>query len=171
MRIAVALPSRGIPCNSQSSRGDRITRAERATVPGSGNGVTAAERLRTTRGPRNYGLGEQATGIPIISSLETVQIGETDNGMPVYIDKHAATADGIIVINRIKEHGFQGALGEWLAQNIGGRIRANRAAPGDSNWGVANAMPAAARVVLARLPVLAGLESWRMVTTNPRELM
>lgn len=40
----------------------------------------------------------------IVSSIEVVQIGETRKGIPVLIDKNAAAADGIIVVNRIKAH-------------------------------------------------------------------
>ena len=37
---------------------------------------------------------------PILSSMDVVQLGSTDDGMPVYLDRNAASADGIIVINR-----------------------------------------------------------------------
>jgi len=56
----------------------------------------------------SFGIVEQYVGAPIKSSLEVVKIGETPNGKPVFIDKYASEADGIIVVNRIKPHtGFR----------------------------------------------------------------
>ena len=52
----------------------------------------------------SYGVTEEAMGCEIRASMETVQIGRTEDGRPVRIDKHAAEADGIIVAGRIKPH-------------------------------------------------------------------
>lgn len=44
-------------------------------------------------------------GCPIKSSMETVQVGLSGvRGQPVYVDKNAAEADGILLFNRIKPH-------------------------------------------------------------------
>jgi len=56
-----------------------------------------------------YGVTEEFIGCPIVSSMETVEIGqsEPDSGGKRYgvrIDKNAAQADGIIVAGRIKPH-------------------------------------------------------------------
>ncbi len=56
----------------------------------------------------SYGITEETMGCPILSSMETVRIGHTDD-MDVHLDKNAHEADGIIVLNRIKAHtGFKG---------------------------------------------------------------
>ena len=52
----------------------------------------------------HYGVTEKAMGAPIKSSLDVVQIGETEDGIPVCIDKLANNADHIVLINRIKMH-------------------------------------------------------------------
>lgn len=52
----------------------------------------------------HLGITEETVGAPVISSMETVQVGTTDLGLPVYIDKNAFEADGIILFNRIKTH-------------------------------------------------------------------
>ena len=36
--------------------------------------------------------------------MDTVEISRTQDGVPVFIDKNAFEADGIIVVNRIKPH-------------------------------------------------------------------
>ena len=41
-------------------------------------------------------------GCPIKASMETKQIATTDDGRPVFIDKYASEADGIILVGRIK---------------------------------------------------------------------
>jgi len=52
---------------------------------------------------RHYGITEERMGVPIKSSMEVIQIGET-LGFPVYLDKHASEADHIAVVARVKPH-------------------------------------------------------------------
>jgi hypothetical protein len=62
-----------------------------------------------------YGITEGAMGCPIKSSMDVIQIGVSDFGMPIYFDKHASEADHVIVINRIKPHtGFAGEIESGL---------------------------------------------------------
>ena len=62
----------------------------------------------------SYGITEETMGCPILSSMETVKIGHTDD-MDVHLDKNAYGADGIIVLNRIKAHtGFKGTYESGL---------------------------------------------------------
>jgi hypothetical protein len=68
---------------------------------GSHGGATADGQLSVLR---SLGITEEAVGCPIHSSMETVRIGQTAEGIPVLIDKLAAQADGIVVVNRIKAH-------------------------------------------------------------------
>ncbi len=51
-----------------------------------------------------YGVTEEYVGAPIKSSMDTVQIGETDDGVPVFFDKFAYEADHVAVVGRIKPH-------------------------------------------------------------------
>ena len=68
---------------------------------GSHGGASAEGQLAVLH---SLGITEETIGCPIHSSMETVQIGHTEEGQPVYIDRHAAESDGIILINRIKPH-------------------------------------------------------------------
>ncbi len=52
----------------------------------------------------SYGVTEEFVGAPIRSSMEVVEVGRTEDGVPVYFDKHAYEADHTIVVNRIKPH-------------------------------------------------------------------
>ena len=51
-----------------------------------------------------FGVTADAMGAEIRSSMETVIIGKTAQGIPVQIDAHAAKADHIVPVVRIKAH-------------------------------------------------------------------
>jgi hypothetical protein len=53
----------------------------------------------------SLGVTEGFCGAPIRSSMEVVRIGETEHGLPVYMDRIAHDeADGVVLVNRIKAH-------------------------------------------------------------------
>ncbi|GMV87024.1 MAG: hypothetical protein AMXMBFR80_28770 [Dehalococcoidia bacterium] len=161
MRVALTAGSRGISVLGEVLRTLieelRGLAAEPFLVPamGSHGGGTADGQRQVIEG---YGLTAESLGVPICSSMETVVIGETAEGMPVYFDAFAAAADGIILVNRIKEHtAFRGRWESGLLKMAAvGLGKANGAAE-IHNWGVRDAMPAAARVALDRMPILAGI--------------
>jgi hypothetical protein len=63
----------------------------------------------------SYGITEQAVGVPIRASMDTVQVGTTAEGYPVLLDKHASQADHIGVVARIKPHtAFHGPIESGL---------------------------------------------------------
>ena len=69
------------------------------------------------------GLTEGKLGVPVHSSMEVVRLGTVEN-IPVYIDKNAYDADGIVVINRIKAHQvfkgeIQSGLNKMLVVGLG----------------------------------------------------
>ena len=68
---------------------------------GSHGGATAEGQEEVLR---RYGITEETIGAPVVSSMEVKQIGTTPKGLPVYIDKNACEADGIILVNRVKLH-------------------------------------------------------------------
>lgn len=106
-RVAVTAGSRGINNIARITRA--IVRelknigAKPFIVPamGSHGGATAEGQASLLD---HLGISEQTMGAPVNSSMETVSVGETDDGIPVYIDKNAHDADHIIVVNRIKPH-------------------------------------------------------------------
>lgn len=72
----------------------------------------------------SYGITESSLGVPIKATMDTTIVGHLDDGTPVHMDKYAAQAEGIVVINRIKPHtGFRGptesGLTKMLAIGIG----------------------------------------------------
>jgi len=79
---------------------------------GSHGGGTAAGQLDVLR---HYDITEETMGVPLRATMEVVQIGETGDGLPVWLDKYAAEADHIGVINRVKPHtDFSGTIESGL---------------------------------------------------------
>jgi hypothetical protein len=62
----------------------------------------------------HYGITEATMGCPIRASMDVVQVGEA-LGMPVWLDRQAAEADWIGLVNRIKPHtDFKGSIESGL---------------------------------------------------------
>lgn len=68
---------------------------------GSHGGATAEGQVEVLR---NLGITEESVGAPIISSMDVVEVARTELNLPVYIDKNACEADGILLLNRVKPH-------------------------------------------------------------------
>ncbi|MCI9655218.1 MAG: DUF2088 domain-containing protein [Lawsonibacter sp.] len=68
---------------------------------GSHGGATAEGQREILRG---YGVTEETMDCPIRATMEVVQVGETEEGMPVFVDRYAYEADGIILCGRVKAH-------------------------------------------------------------------
>ncbi len=105
--VAIAVGSRGI-----ARIGEIVAAAVRAVralggvpwiVPamGSHGGATAVGQTAVLA---EYGITPEQMGCEIRSSMEVREIGKTSQGVHVYFDAGAVTADHVIVINRIKPH-------------------------------------------------------------------
>jgi hypothetical protein len=126
-RIAVGCGSRGVANIAEIARCVihelRALGAQPFVFPCMGShGAATAEGQKKVL--ESYGITEAHTGAPIHASMETHIVGQLPDGTPVHVDKHAAQADGIVVINRIKPHtGFRGptesGLTKMLAIGIG----------------------------------------------------
>lgn len=158
MRVAVAVGSRGISCYAEVVQAVveslQAIGAAPFLVPAMGShGGGTAEGQRAVL--VDYGMAE--LGVPIHSSLEVVKIGET-GGMPVYWDRHAAEADAVIPVNRVKAHTAfraerESGLCKIMTIGLGKRKGAATLHANDA----ATAIPRAAEVVLAEMPVAAGV--------------
>lgn len=107
MRIAVTVGSRGLadlPILVQEIVSElKRLGAKPFVIPamGSHGGATAEGQEEVLA---NLGVTPESAGCPIVSSMEVVEIGRLANGLPVYMDKLAFDADGIVVLNRVKPH-------------------------------------------------------------------
>ena len=88
---------------------------------GSHGGATAEGQKAVLAG---FGITEEAMGVPVRASMETVCVGETPTGIPVHVDKIALSADCIIPMGRIKPHTdfkgrFESGLMKMMAIGLG----------------------------------------------------
>jgi hypothetical protein len=106
-RIAIAVGSRGIANLSDAVRATAAHFRERGFQPfivpamGSHGGGTASGQIDVLA---KYGVTETEVGCPIESSIETVSLGRTPEGIETYFDRNAFESDGVFLINRIKWH-------------------------------------------------------------------
>jgi hypothetical protein len=174
-RIAIAAGSRGI---------DRIPEVVAAVVRfvrerggspfvmpamGSHGGATGEGQAAILRA---LGIEESTVGAPIVSSVEVVDLGTTDEGVRVLAARDAVQAAGIVLVNRVKPHtDFMGPFGSGLLKMaaIGlGKVKGAFACHhGAARLGHERVIRAVARRQIERLPILAGVA----VVEGPRHTL
>lgn len=164
MRIAIAVGSRGvnqIPALVGTTVSElKKQGAEPFVVPamGSHGGATASGQAEVLA---HLGITQETVDCPIVSSMEVVEISRLANGLPVYVDKHAYEADGIVLINRIKPHtAFRGPNESGLAKMIAIGLGKQKGAETCHAYGfkhMAEHVPAMAREAIAKAPILFGI--------------
>jgi len=162
--IAVAAGSRGIANLSRIVRQVcawvRAQGGEPFIVPamGSHGGATPEGQQQILE---DYGLFEAYTGAPIRSSLEVVELDSDGLEVPVYFDRNAAGADGVIVVNRVKVHTdfhaeHESGIMKMIVIGLGKHAQA-LAIHRYGTHGLREILPKVAKAVLAQQPILLGL--------------
>ncbi|MHC1745916.1 MAG: lactate racemase domain-containing protein [Negativicutes bacterium] len=164
-RIAITVGSRGI-ANMLTIIKTIVSEiksigAEPFIVPamGSHGGATAAGQVEMLE---SLGITEKSIDASIVSSMEVVQIGTTSCGIPVFIDKQAANADGIIVVNRVKPHTefeaeIESGLMKMMVIGLGKHKGAETAHRHIINKRYSHVIPAVAREVMKNANILCGV--------------
>lgn len=163
-RIAVTVGSRGIAKLPEIVGTVVKFLQDQGTSPfiipcmGSHGGATGPGQKEVLAG---LGITEKTMGVPIWASMETVEIGVTSRGVPVYVDRFAHEADGIVVINRVKPHTafrgrYESGLMKMLTIGLGKQHGAEFCHAAGFKYMHEN-MPAAAMVILAKEPILFGV--------------
>lgn len=122
MRIAVAVGSRGIRNLYAIVESVIDTLKEMGAAPfivsamGShGNGTEEGQREVLA----GYGVTEERLGVPVVTTVDTVHLGDCANGRPVWFDRAAYEADLIVPINRVKLHtDFVGPIQSGLCKML-----------------------------------------------------
>ena len=163
-RIAVAAGSRGIAAI------DRVVRttieqlkafgAEPFIVPAmaSHGGANAEGQIGVLA---DLGITEKAMGAPIRASMDVVQIGSLEDGMPIFFDKIASQSDGVVLCCRVKPHtDFRGEWESGLYKMLAIGLGKHRGAVEIHSRGFPNfhhLIPRVGRVVLEKMPILFGI--------------
>ncbi|MCA8996979.1 MAG: DUF2088 domain-containing protein [Planctomycetaceae bacterium] len=163
--VAITVGSRGIANIAE------ITRAVVAHIRGAGGSPFIVPAMgshggATAEGQRqlieSFGVTEQFVGAEIRSSMETVIVAETKEGIPVHFDRHAWEADHVLVMGRVKPHtGFVGEIESGLHKMMliglgkhSGALTYHRAI---KDYSFGTIIRSVAEVVLEKCGVLAGL--------------
>ena len=111
-----------------------------------------------------------------------MKIGELKNGLPIYVGKEAATADGIIAINRIKPHtAFRGAIESGIMKMLTIGMGKQKGAEACHQLGfkyMAENVLGMGRRIIEKLPILFGVallenayDQTSKIEVLPRELI
>ena len=161
MEIAITAGSRGV------ANVDVITKAivdfckEKGAKPfivpamGSHGGATPEGQLEVLAG---FNITQETMGCPIRSSMETVLLGYSEYGKPVYQDKNAHEADGIILSCRIKPHNafrgkYESGVLKMLVVGLG-KQKGAESVHSDGMDNMARNIPANGRVALENSKIL-----------------
>ncbi|WP_066192012.1 nickel pincer cofactor-dependent isomerase, group 22 [Gracilibacillus timonensis] len=161
MEIAVAVGSRGL---------DKLVEMTKLTIDflkdqgakpfivpcmGSHGGATGPGQKAVLE---HLGIREEVVGAEIRSSMEVVKIDELENGLPIYVDKLASEADGIVVINRVKPHtAFRGPFESGIMKMISIGLGKQKGAEACHQLGfkhMAEHVPAMGKIILDKMPIL-----------------
>ncbi|GFM35680.1 lactate racemase domain-containing protein [Desulfovibrio psychrotolerans] len=126
---------------------------------GSHGGATAEGQVRVLA---SLGITEESVGAPIRSSMQVVRLGETADGIPVFMDALAMQADHIVIANRVKSHTkfkapIESGLFKMACIGLGKHEGAALYHKLAIRHGFAHVIRAAGRVALAKSPILFGL--------------
>jgi len=105
--VAVTVGSRGISNIAQITKSVVEAILAMGAIPfivpamGSHGGATAQGQRQVVH---ELGITQESMGCEIRSSMDTVEIGKSNEGFPIYFDRHAFEADHVVVVNRIKPH-------------------------------------------------------------------
>jgi len=160
-RVAITAGSRGIdnliPMTRAAVDAVKALGGQPFIVPamGSHGGATDAGQKQLLA---DLGISEQSMGCPVESSMEVVEIGRTPGGVPVYLDRNAYQADGIIAINRVKLHTiFRGDVESGLCKILAVGLGKHRGAQQIHRIGLVSVVVESARAILHNAKVLAGV--------------
>jgi hypothetical protein len=162
--IAVAIGSRGIRnievIGMEVARFIREKEANPFFIPamGSHGGATASGQEKILSG---FGITEKKAGAPVRSSMEVIEIPQGDSPVPVFVDKNAYNADGIILINRIKPHTdfsskYESGLIKMTAIGLG-KEKGASAIHSYGVFGLTDLIPLVAEKIIATGKILGGI--------------
>ncbi len=159
--VAIGVGSRGI-ANIAAIVGATVAAVGAAggepfIVPamGSHGASTAQGQVEVLAG---YGITPASMGCPVRATMETVVVAHTANGLPVYMDAFAASAQGIIVVSRVKPHtAFRAPIESGMAKMLAIGLGKLDGPTVLHAAGLADSIPLVAGAAMAARPVLGGV--------------
>jgi len=125
---------------------------------GSHGGASSEGQISVLKG---LGVTPETVGAPIRATMEVDFVGELSNRSPVYVDRNALRAEGIIVVGRVKPHtDFKGEIESGLMKMmvIGlGKQKGAEMIHRFKSEGYHKLIPEAARLIMKKAPIILGL--------------
>lgn len=163
-RVALAVGSRGI------ARIDELVRAtvhwlkaqghEVFIVPamGSHGGGTAEGQAAVLA---RLGISVETVGAPVLATMDCVDYGDTEHGVACFFDAHAAAADAVVTLVRVKSHTsfdrpIESGLTKMMAVGLG-KHRGARNVHVLGIEGYSDVLPALALKAIERSPIACGI--------------
>ncbi len=163
MKICLTYGSRGFPYGFRVIKAlvdnFKAWGAEPFIVPamGSHGGGTDEGQIQVLK---KMGISEESLGVPVKSCVESVFIGETPHGVPVYCDKYALEADGVFLFNRVKPHtGFRAPIESGLTKMMAVGLGKVKGAEAAHRAGLGKHLVEMARVIDQHIKLLGGIAS------------
>jgi hypothetical protein len=177
-RIAVGVGSRGIAAIPVVAKAAVETLKVMGFRPfivaamGSHGGATADGQRALLAG---YGITPEAMGVEVRTEMETVALGTSPIGLPIYFDKNAHEADGIVLLNRVKPHTDFHAVHEsgvlkMLVIGLGKRAGAEQIHKLGLR-GMKEVLPAVGRILLRKTKFALGLAIIENADDLPAEIV
>ncbi len=176
--IAVGVGSRGITSIPTVARATVDALKEMGFRPfivaamGSHGGATAAGQRELLAG---YGITPEAMGVEVRTAMDVVEVGTNSVGLPIYFDRNAHEADGIVLINRVKPHTdftgtYESGILKMLTIGLGKREGATQVHKLGIK-GLCEVMPGVMRFLVARTKFALGLAILENVADMPAEIV
>lgn len=163
-KVAVAVGSRGIGRLFEITHTAVRTLKEQGFAPfivaamGSHGGATAEGQRQLLA---EYGIAEARLGVPVRTEMDAALLGQNDLGEPVWWDKNALAADGVVTISRVKAHtDFVGSYESGIVKMLVIGLGKREGAATHHQYGVRglrDVIPSSIKVVLAKTKFVLGL--------------
>jgi hypothetical protein len=164
MRIAVGCGSRGLKNYLALAKATVEALTELGAKPfvvaamGSHGGATAEGQRELLA---SYDINEAHLGVPVVTDMDAVDIGKNSWNQPVWWDKNALAADGVVTVSRVKPHTdfrgpYESGIVKMLVIGLGKRHGADQVHSFGTR-GLRDMIPESGKVILARTNFLGGL--------------
>jgi hypothetical protein len=164
MRIAVGCGSRGIKNYLAIAKATVDALKELGAKPfvvaamGSHGGANAAGQRELLA---SYDIDEAHLGVPVVTDMDAVNIGTNSWDQPVWWDKNALAADGVVTVSRVKPHTdfrgkFESGIMKMLVIGLGKRHGADQVHSFGTK-GLRDMLPESGKVIVEKTPFIGGL--------------
>jgi hypothetical protein len=176
--IAVGCGSRGITSIPKVARATVDTLKSMGYRPfivaamGSHGGATAEGQRELLAG---YGITPDAMGVDVRTDMDTVVLGTSPIGLPIFFDRNAYEADGFVLLNRVKPHTdfhstYESGVLKMMVIGLGKRDGASQVHKLGTR-GLKEVLPAVGRILLEKTRFALGLAIVENADDQPADIV